>query len=114
MYSYRQKPLPRAANQTELAANHEQAKATVQARTDLYKDSQDATQAAAQSLQYMAAAKAIMDSKGAAVGATAIDRESGRAQGVGSTRQKALAAGLVFGRLKREPSSDSTEKSPEN
>jgi hypothetical protein len=50
-------------------AQAEQAKATVQARTDLLKDSQDATSAAAQSLQYLQAAKSIMDSKGATVGA---------------------------------------------
>lgn len=45
----------------------DQRKATVQARTDLLKDSGDATSAASQSLQYLKAAKAIMASKGAPV-----------------------------------------------
>jgi hypothetical protein len=44
-------------------AQAEQAKTIVQARTDLLKDSQDATSAAAQSMQYMQAAKAILNSK---------------------------------------------------
>lgn len=43
----------------------DQQKATVAARTDLLKDSQDATSTAAQSLTYLNAAKAIMQSKGA-------------------------------------------------
>jgi hypothetical protein len=48
---------------SQTPAQAEQAKTTVQARTDLLKDSQDATSAAAQSMQYMLAAKAILDSK---------------------------------------------------
>jgi hypothetical protein len=57
------------AGTSQSPAQAEQAKATVQARTDLLKDSQDATSSAAQSLQYLTAAKSIMDSKGATVGA---------------------------------------------
>jgi hypothetical protein len=49
---------------TPTPAALEQQKATVQARSDLLKDSQDATNAAASSLQYFEAAKAIMQSQG--------------------------------------------------
>jgi hypothetical protein len=48
---------------SQTPAQAKQAETTVQARTDLLKDSQDATSAAAQSMQYMQAAKAILDSK---------------------------------------------------
>ncbi len=47
----------------------EQQKVTVDSRTHLLKDSQDATTASATALQYLKAAKSIMDSKGATVGA---------------------------------------------
>jgi hypothetical protein len=57
------------AGVSQSPAQLEQSKATVQARTDLLKDSADATSSAAQSLQYLQAAKSIMDSKGATVGA---------------------------------------------
>jgi hypothetical protein len=50
-------------------AEAEEQKAVVTARNDLLKESQDGTAAAAQSLQYLQAAKSIMDSKGATVGA---------------------------------------------
>jgi hypothetical protein len=45
-------------------AQLDQQKATVTARTELMKDSQDATAASAQSLQYLQAAKQIMQSQG--------------------------------------------------
>ena len=48
---------------SQTPAQADQAKTIVQARTDLLKDSQDATSAAAQSMQYMQAAKAILNSK---------------------------------------------------
>jgi hypothetical protein len=51
------------AGTSQTPAQAEQAKTIVQARTDLLKDSQDATSAAAQSMQYMQAAKAILNSK---------------------------------------------------
>jgi hypothetical protein len=60
---------PVVSGRTPTPAQLDQQKATVTARTDLLKDSQDATQAAASSLQYLQAAKSIMDSKGATVGA---------------------------------------------
>jgi hypothetical protein len=60
-YKLQVPPVIRGTSQTPAQA--EQAKTTVQARTDLLKDSQDATSAAAQSMQYMQAAKAILDSK---------------------------------------------------
>lgn len=64
-YKLKQPPTP--TTQEELAANTEQHKATVQARTELLANAQDTTNTGAQALQYMKAAKAIMDSKGAPV-----------------------------------------------
>jgi hypothetical protein len=67
--SYRLKPppIPKATDQPSLEAAKklatDQAAATVGARTELLKDSQDATKTAAQSLVYLKAAKQIMDSK---------------------------------------------------
>jgi hypothetical protein len=66
-YRYQRPPAPK--NQSDLAANTEQAKANVAARQTLKADSDDATKAAAQAQTYLQAAKSIMDSKGANVGA---------------------------------------------
>lgn len=66
---YKVKTAPVVAGRTPTPAELDQQKATVTARTDLLKDSGDATQAASQSLQYLTAAKKIMDSKGVNVGA---------------------------------------------
>lgn len=55
------------AGRTQSPAQLEQAKATVAARTDLLGNAQDATNTGGQALQYLNAAKAIMDSKGAPV-----------------------------------------------
>ena len=52
---------------TPSPAQLEQAKVTVGARTDLLSNAQDATNTGAQALQYMQAARAIMESKGAPV-----------------------------------------------
>jgi hypothetical protein len=67
--SYRYQPPPAPKNQSDLAANTDQAKANVVARNTLKTDSDDATKAAAQAQTYLQAAKSIMDSKGANVGA---------------------------------------------
>jgi hypothetical protein len=67
--AYRYQAPPAAKSQSDLAANTEQAKANVTARTTLKNDSDDATKAAAQAQTYLQAAKAIMDSKGTATGA---------------------------------------------
>lgn len=54
---------------TATPASLDQQKVTVESRAHLLKDSQDATTASAAALQYLNAAKSIMDSKGATVGA---------------------------------------------
>jgi hypothetical protein len=67
--SFRYQPPPAPKNQSDLAANTDQAKANVTARQTLKADSDDATKAAAQAQTYLQAAKSIMDDKGANVGA---------------------------------------------
>jgi hypothetical protein len=67
--SYRYQRPAAPLNQSDLAANTEQAKANVTARQTLKTDSDDATKAAAQAQAYLQAAKSIVDSKGATLGA---------------------------------------------
>lgn len=55
------------AGRTPTPAELDQQKVTVAARTDLLSNAQEATNTGAQALQYMKAARAIMDSKGAPV-----------------------------------------------
>jgi hypothetical protein len=64
---YKIKTPPIVAGRTPTPAELDQQKATVQARTDLLSNAQEATNTGAQALQYMNAAKAIMESKGAPV-----------------------------------------------
>lgn len=58
---------PIVAGRTPTPAELDQQKVTVGARTDLLSNAQDATNTGGQQLQYLKAAKAIMDSKGAPV-----------------------------------------------
>jgi hypothetical protein len=90
--------IPRGQSATP--AQGDQQKATVAARTDLLKDSADATSSAAQSLQYLQAAKAVMatQSKSAPAGlsapAQAIVSRAADALGIGgdyATRYQELA-----------------------
>lgn len=62
---YKMKAPPIVAGRTPTPAELDQQKVTVAARTDLLGNAQDATNTGAQALQYMQAARAIMDSKGA-------------------------------------------------
>ena len=64
---YKLQTPPVIAGRTPSPAQLEQQKVTVQARTDLLSNAQDATNTGGQALQYMQAARAIMDSKGAPV-----------------------------------------------
>lgn len=64
---YKLKSTPIVAGRTPTPAQLDQAKVTVAARTDLLGNAQEATNTGAQALQYMQAARAIMDSKGAPV-----------------------------------------------
>lgn len=64
---YKIKTTPVVSGRTPTPAELDQQKVTVQARTDLLSNAQDATNIGGQALQYMNAAKAIMDSKGAPV-----------------------------------------------
>jgi hypothetical protein len=67
--SFRYQPPPAPKNQSDLAANTDQAKANVASRQTLKVDSDDATKAASQAQTYLQAAQSVMDSKGATVGA---------------------------------------------
>lgn len=64
---YKLKSTPIVAGRTPTPAQLDQAKVTVAARTDLLSNAQETTNAGGQALQYLNAAKAIMDSKGAPV-----------------------------------------------
>lgn len=64
---YKLKTPPVVAGRTQSPAELDQAKTTVAARTELLSNAQDATNTGGQALQYMQAARAIMDSKGAPV-----------------------------------------------
>lgn len=64
---FKLKTLPVIAGRTQSPAEAEQQKVTVAARTDLLSNAQEATNTGAQALQYMKAAQAILDSKGAPV-----------------------------------------------
>lgn len=64
---FKLKTPPIVSGRTPTPAELDQQKVTVQARTDLLGNAQDATNTGAQALQYMKAAQAIMDSKGAPV-----------------------------------------------
>lgn len=64
-HEYDQKPLPTPKTQEDLKSNNDLRAASNAARTELLSDAKDATNSGAQALQYMNAAKAIMDSKGA-------------------------------------------------
>lgn len=64
---FKVKTPPIVAGRTPTPAELDQQKVTVAARTDLLSNAQDATNTGGQALQYLNAAKAIMDSKGAPV-----------------------------------------------
>lgn len=64
---YKIKTPPVQAGKTPTPAELDQQKVTVAARTDLLSNAQDATNTGAQALQYMQAARAIIDSKGAPI-----------------------------------------------
>lgn len=66
-HEYDMKPLPTPKTQEDLKSNNDLRAASNAARTELLSDAKDATNSGAQALQYMNAAKAIMDSKGAPV-----------------------------------------------
>lgn len=66
-HDYDMKPLPTPKTQEDLKSNNDLRAASNAARTELLSDAKDATNTGAQALQYMNAAKAIMDSKGAPV-----------------------------------------------
>jgi hypothetical protein len=62
--TYKVRTPPVVSGVTASPATLDQQKTTVDSRTKLLKDSEDATNAGASSLQYLQAAKSIMDSKG--------------------------------------------------
>lgn len=64
---YKIKTPPIVAGRTQTPAELDQTKVTVAARTDLLSNAQDATNTGSQALQYMKAAQAIMESKGAPI-----------------------------------------------
>lgn len=64
---YKIKTPPVQSGKTPTPAELDQQKVTVAARTDLLSNAQDATNTGAQALQYMQAARAIIDSKGAPI-----------------------------------------------
>jgi len=64
---YKIKTPPIVAGRTPTPAELDQQKVTVAARTDLLSNAQEATNTGAQALQYMKAAQAIMESKGAPI-----------------------------------------------
>lgn len=65
--NYRQAPLPKVVDQTTRAAAMKQQDLNIANRQKLLADSEQATAASATALQYLNAAKAIMESKGAPV-----------------------------------------------
>ena len=67
--AWRQAPLPRVVDQTTRDAALKQQDLNIGNRNALLKDSEAATNAGATAMQYLKAAKSIMDSKGATVGA---------------------------------------------
>lgn len=64
---YKIKTAPVVSGRTPTPGELDQQKTTVQARTDLLGNAQDTTNTGAQALQYLQAARTIMDSKGAPV-----------------------------------------------
>lgn len=66
-HEYDLEPLPTPKTQEDLKSNNDLRAASNAARTELLSDAKDATNSGAQALQYMKAAQAIMDSKGAPV-----------------------------------------------
>lgn len=66
-HEYDMKPLPTPKTQEDLKSNNDLRAASNAARTELLSDAKDATNSGAQAMQYMNAAKAIMESKGAPV-----------------------------------------------
>jgi len=66
-HDYDLKPLPTPKTQEDLKSNNDLRQASNAARTDLLSDAKDATTSGSQSIQYLNAAKAIMNSKGAPV-----------------------------------------------
>lgn len=66
---WRQKPLPPVTDQLNRDAALKQQDLNIANRNQLQKDSEAATNAGATAMQYLKAAKSIMDSKGATVGA---------------------------------------------
>jgi hypothetical protein len=67
--TWRQAPLPKVVDQTTRDAALKQQDINIANRNALLKDSEAATNAGATAMQYLKAAKSIMDSKGATVGA---------------------------------------------
>jgi hypothetical protein len=67
--SYRQAPLPRVTDQLNREAAQKQQAINIANRSALLKESEAATNAGSTAMQYLKAAKSIMDSKGATVGA---------------------------------------------
>lgn len=65
--NYDLKPLPTPKTQEDLKSNNDLRAASNAARTELLSDAKDATNSGSQSLQYLNAAKAIMESKGAPI-----------------------------------------------
>lgn len=96
---YKLKTPPVVSGRTPTPAELDQQKATVQARTDLLKDSQEATSTAAQSLMYTKAAQALMASGGNVTGLGAENRilisrvaqSVGLTSGVNATNYQELA-----------------------
>lgn len=96
-HDYDLKPLPTPKTQEDLKSNNDLRTASNAARTELLGNAQDSTNTGAQALQYLKAAQAVMDSKGAPVtgplGAL-VAKMSGPFGGVDATNYQIVAKNL--------------------
>lgn len=97
-HDYDLKPLPTPKTQEDLASNNAVRSASNAARSELLGNAQDSTNAGGQALQYLKAAQAVMDSKGAPVTGplgTLVAKMSSAFGGVDATNYQIVAKNLT-------------------